>query len=85
MRRRSRTRSISGYELEAPTGEAQSRSSQLNTGRLRSAEGKTRARMIEMDSERIAGILGAIIAVVVLGMAVVFGPNPIRREGQSFG
>jgi hypothetical protein len=30
--------------------------------------------MIEMDSERIASILGAIIAVVVLGMAVVFGP-----------
>jgi hypothetical protein len=36
--------------------------------------GKGQPGTIEMDSEKVAGILGAIVAAVVLVIAIAFGP-----------
>ena len=38
------------------------------------SEGKGQPGTIEMDSEKVAGILGAIVAAVVLVIAIAFGP-----------
>ena len=36
--------------------------------------GKGQPGTIEMDSEKVAGILGAIVAAVVLVIAIAYGP-----------
>lgn len=79
-RRGSRTRSIAGPALR-PAGTAQCGSGQssaapplANPAVFCAIIDRGAAGNNEMESEKFAGILGAIIAAVVLVIAIAFGP-----------